>query len=401
MKVSRNKTLLLFIILCTVICKAQNNNPELTNIIELGLNNNKELKSYQLQSESSKANIETAFTFDKTNVYYNYDQNNIAPNDKPLRVFGIEQSFLFPTVYGAQRNVYKAQWQQEKAMYEIRRNKFILDISMVYEDIVYIQNKEKLYTELDSLYDAFSKAGNRKFELGESNYLEKITSEAKAKQIRTTLNQLKKQKEAFYDQLRALVQSDTESIISNCQLKVLSFDNTPIGKNLQNKYYESTSNIYASQIKLIDQGWFPDLNIQLFTGTNKGLGFHQNGFQIGVAIPILFTGNTSKKRVAKLEKMSWETMKENQQLKMESFHSQKQAELSQHLEMIDYYTNNGKNLSNEILKTAVMSYQNGEIDFFQYIQSIENALSIEADYLDNVLAYNKTYLELYYFNFND
>ena len=48
-----------------------------------------------------------------------------------------------------------------------------------------------------------------------------------------------------------------------------------------------------------------------------------------------------------------------------------------------------------------MSYKNGEIDFFQYIQSMENVITIEIDYLESVLSYNKSYLEQYYFNFNE
>lgn len=94
-------------------------------------------------------------------------------------------------------------------------------------------------------------------------------------------------------------------------------------------------------------------------------------------------------------------MRNNREIKMESFYMQKQAELNQHREMIKYYTENGQSLSKEIIKTANMSYKNGEIDFFQYIQSMENAISIEVDYLNNVLAYNTSYLELHYFNFNE
>jgi cobalt-zinc-cadmium resistance protein CzcA len=32
---------------------------------------------------------------------------------------------------------------------------------------------------------------------------------------------------------------------------------------------------------------------------------------------------------------------------------------------------------------ANSSYKQGEIDFFQYIQSLENATSIQVEYLDN------------------
>lgn len=324
-----------------------------------------------------------------------------APNDKALKVFGVEQTFSFPTVYGAKRSVYKSQWEQNKALYEIQKNKLILDISLVYEQIVYTQNKEKMYTELDSLYSAFSKAGSRKFELGESNYLEKITAEAKSKQIYTTLIQLKSQKQAFYEQLKSLVQSEENFQVVNDRLSLLYLENASIGKELHKKYLETTSNTYSSQLKLQNQNWLPDLSIELFTGTNKNLGYRQNGFQIGIAIPLFFNGNLSKRKTAKLEQQSWEAMRNNREIKMESFYMQKQAELNQHREMIKYYTENGQSLSKEIIKTANMSYKNGEIDFFQYIQSMENAISIEVDYLNNVLAYNTSYLELHYFNFNE
>lgn len=118
-----------------------------------------------------------------------------------------------------------------------------------------------------------------------------------------------------------------------------------------------------------------------------------------MSIPLFFNGNLSKRKAAKLEKLSWEDLRSDKEIQMESFYLQKQAELGEHKEMIKYYTENGKKLSKEILKTAEMSYRNGEIDFFQYIQSMESAIGIDVDYLDSALAYNKSYLELYYFNF--
>lgn len=398
-KIFKNICFISLLVFSLVVCSQ--NNTELDRLIEAGLANNKELSSHQLQTQASKANINTAFDFDKTTVYYGYDENNVAPNDKALRVFGIEQTFSFPTVYGAQKKVYKSQWEQNKALYEIQKNKLIFAISLVYEQIVYTQNKEVLYTQLDSLYSAFSKAGSRKFELGESNYLEKITAEAKSKQIHTTLIQLKSQRQALYEQLKSLVQSEEDFQVSNNQLNLLYLDNVSIGKELQKNYMETVSNTYSSRLKLQNQSWLPDLSVELFSGTNKGLGYRQNGFQIGVAIPLLFSGNISKKKTAKLEQQSWEAMRSSREIQIESFYMQKQAELNQHKEMIKYYTENGQKLSIEIIKTADMSYKNGEIDFFQYIQSMENAISIESDYLDNVLSYNKSYLELHYFNFNE
>ncbi len=55
-------------------------------------------------------------------------------------------------------------------------------------------------------------------------------------------------------------------------------------------------------------------------------------------------------------------------------------------------------VSDEIIKVANSSYKNGEIDFFQYILSLENATTIQVEYLDAVIQYNKTQLDLQYIN---
>ena len=380
---------------------SQNENEELNMLINKALENNMGLKAQQLQTEASKANMGTAYDFDKTTVYYGYDQNNYAPNDKALNVFGLEQSFSFPTVYGARRSLYKSQWEQSKALYDIERNKLIMDVSLLYEQLVYVQNKELLYKQLDSLYASFSKAGQRKFELGESNYLEKITSEAKAKQIHTNLLQLKSQKNSLYTQLTTLLQDNDSIVVANNKLELLAYESMGTIQENYFRYNDAVSKTYENQLKLNRQNWFPDLTIELYTGTNKGLGYMQNGVQVGIGIPLFFNGNVAKNKTAKLEMQSWQAQRVNKERKMNDFIIQKTNDLKEHKEMINYYNQNGRTLSEELMKTAEMSYKNGEIDFFQYIQSLENAISIHVDYLESVLAYNKSYLEMYYFNFTE
>ena len=76
------------------------------------------------------------------------------------------------------------------------------------------------------------------------------------------------------------------------------------------------------------------------------------------------------------------------------------ATLNQHEESINYYKNEGENLKNEIIKTANRSFKEGEIDFFQYIQSLETAKEIELSYLDNLNTYNQTIININYLTLN-
>ncbi|AWM15035.1 CusA/CzcA family heavy metal efflux RND transporter [Flavobacterium sediminis] len=371
---------------------------EIEQLFKLAMENNTELKAGQLQVDKQKANIGSAFALDKTNFYYSYDQNNLAINNEPLKVFGVHQTFSFPTVYFAQKKVLKTVYEKEKASFELQKNKLKSGLEKVYNQIIYYQHKEKLYRFLDSLHQNFSKASSRRFELGESNYLEKITAEAKYKQIATQLTQVASDKKTAYAQLQALLQSDSLVMVQNSDLQpYLVSDSTSQG--LYQNYFATISANMKQQNRFQKQNWFPDLSIEYFRGKNNGLSQSLYGIQVGVAIPLFFNGNVTKQKVARLEMESWEQQKQSETEKMNRYIEQKQSELLKYQEAIDYYNQTGKHLASEIIKVADMSYKHGEIDFFQYIQSLDNATQIEIEFLNNVLLYNNAKIDLQYLNY--
>ncbi|WP_035654596.1 CusA/CzcA family heavy metal efflux RND transporter [Flavobacterium saliperosum] len=387
------------LLLSSSVAFSQNNNTELDSLLSKAIANNKGIKAAQLQVDKSKAAINTAYSFDKTNVYYSYDQNNLAVNNIPLKVFGVQQSFAFPTVYGAQKKLHKSEYETQLSSFEIQKNKLAHNVSQVYHEIVFLQHQEKLYRYLDSLYQNFSKASDRRFELGETNYLEKITAQAKFRQIKTTLSQIEKQKQSNYELLQSLLQTDENLAVKSNTITPISNLSTESNKALYDSYFENITKIYENKKRIEKQNWLPDLNLEYFQGKNSGLSQSLYGFQVGVAIPILFSGNIAKAKVAQLELQSWEQQKQNETLKIDKYISQKKSELEKHNEAITYYNEYGKKLSEEIIKVADMSYKHGEIDFFQYILSLDSATTIQVDYLNNVLQYNKTQLDIQYLNF--
>jgi heavy metal efflux system protein len=403
-KKHHRNTYLFVLLFTTSFAFAQNDSSsksdsQLKDLIATAITNNKEIKAAQFQVDKSNAQIKTALSLDKTNIYYSYDENNLAFNNQPLNVFGVSQSILFPTIYGAQKKLLTAEYEKEKAKKELLKNKLVLEVSKTYYQIVYWQNQEQLYKYLDSLYQNFSKASNRRFELGETNYLEKITAEAKFRQIKTKLTQIEKEKSAAYETLKAVVQSSDSIVILENEIKpLLSVENTS-SKSLYSNYYEKIKQGYQSNLSLQKQNWLPDLNVEYFQGTNSGISQLLYGFQVGVSVPLVFSGNVAKSKVAKLELESWEQQKQNQEIQMEAYAVKKQNELAKFQDEIDYFFNYGNKLSKEIQKVAESSYRNGEIDFFQYIISLENATSIQVDYLQAVLNYNLTQLDAQYFNF--
>ena len=72
------------------------------------------------------------------------------------------------------------------------------------------------------------------------------------------------------------------------------------------------------------------------------------------------------------------------------------SDVKKYQETVDYYETAGRALSKELTTTASKAFQNGEIDFLQYVQLLESAKNIEINYLQNLNKYNNTVLELNY-----
>jgi len=122
----------------------------------LALKGNSGLRASSLRVDESKALIGSAFNFDKTELYLPITiKNNLAFNDKPLEVFGVQQNFLFPTVYFAGKGVNKANYHIESSNYELKKQILQQALASNYHELQYARQKEKTYSELNALYERF------------------------------------------------------------------------------------------------------------------------------------------------------------------------------------------------------------------------------------------------------
>ena len=113
-------------------------------------------------------------------------------------------------------------------------------------------------------------------------------------------------------------------------------------------------------------------------------------------IPLFFGGQSSRIKASRIaEDIAVAEFSEYEIQIYAKFNALKMT-LTQLQEALDYYENEGQTLSEEILKTANGSFRNGEIDFYQYIQSLEIAYEIKLSYLDKLNEYNQTSIAINY-----
>ncbi|HZW63098.1 MAG TPA: CusA/CzcA family heavy metal efflux RND transporter [Flavobacteriaceae bacterium] len=395
LKKGKSAVMPLLLLLFTFQMNAQTQQLTVDEALAIAIENNSALKAAQFSVKEKEALINSAFSFDKTNIYYSYDENNLAVNNKPLTVFGISQDFKFPTVYFAQKKLNENAYQIAETEYNIQLLKVTKEVYAAYYNLSYVNAKVKTVTYLDSLYKNFTKASERRFELGETNYLELISAQSKQRQIEMLLAQTLTEVTEAQHLLEKVVQQELPTVVTEMPEK-LQLETTLNNTNAGFDYFENAKEYYQSAVALEKHHTLPDLSFEYFRGTNSSLNTMLDGYRLGLKIPLFFNGQVSKMKAAKLAYKATEERQKNYTLSYMSEYKALLANLEQSHEALLYYETQGKKLSEEIIKTARQSFMHGEIDFFQFIQSIENAKDIELDYLENLNRYNQTVIAINY-----
>jgi cobalt-zinc-cadmium resistance protein CzcA len=382
-------------LLITVGVSAQETKGQnLDELLSLAIENNMGLKAGKLKVLESQSMINSAFNFNKTHVYYEYDENNLAINDVPLKVFGVQQDFRFPTEYFSQKRVNKVRNNLVQTEFDIQSKAIERDVTIGYYEYQITREIVRVYKRLDSLYANFSSVAARKFELGETNYLEKITAASKQRKINLDYQQAIQQVSIAHANLLRIIQIEdslelSEEMNLKIDLKAITVESTP-----EIAYYETNMQLMAAESNFEKQQLLPDISVAYFQGSNSELNDNLIGYQLGLKIPLLFSGQATRIKASKIAKERAVTESIDYKIQIKSKQEILFEEIAQIQNSLNYYENEGTELSDEILKTAQISFKNGEIDFYQYIQSLESAYDIKLGYLDKLKEYNETVINI-------
>jgi cobalt-zinc-cadmium resistance protein CzcA len=259
-------------------------------------------------------------------------------------------------------------------------------------------NKHGVSKMLDSLFSELLVNSQKREGLGDISHLEVLNIRAKKNQLVIALNTLNVDIENAHKKLKVIMNYDADFAVSEIPelLPSLSFtpDSLPVYQllKLENDYFNSL--IQVSKNKTL-----PDFSLNYFLGSNRyeNSKYYQ-GFQVGVAVPLFFGSDKGRTQAAKISSDSQNLLSQNQ---MDLIKNRMRELINQQLKfksLIDYYDSTGKLLYDEIMRTALKSYQLGEINFYQFVNSYETAVQIQIEYFENFYGYNISTSEIMYFS---
>ena len=373
--------------------------------IDTALKNNLTIKNEKLRSQYQQKLIKTSASIPQTNVSGEYGQINSYYTDNRI---GISQSFNFPTVYSNQKKLLTEEWKTSVLNISLKEADTKKMVRQVFYTYLYLKEKEDLLLKNDSIYAKFLERANLRFSTGESNVLEKTTAESQRGNITMQLYQLQQDIELILLQFKLILNTSTSFIPTESSSKLtleVSTDKSLLNQHPSLKIIEQQKKTSLINQKLEKSRLMPDLNFGYYNMTMKGTGsdnvtYNSNtrfqSLQFGLGIPLFFGAQKAKINSSKIN----QTISENNYLQeMNLLQSQFNAAIRQYqsnLATVNYFENTALKNASLISETANKQFNNGELNYLEWVMLTNQAISIRSNYLDAVKNLNETTIQINY-----
>ncbi|MBP6968861.1 MAG: CusA/CzcA family heavy metal efflux RND transporter [Prolixibacteraceae bacterium] len=396
-KKSPDVIILLLLFLIPLPSLAQEKRLSREDALKTALENNPSVRAALLKARQAAALVPSGFNPDKTTVFYNYDENNIAENGLPIKVWGVSQNLRFPTVYAAQRNLLRTSARTEQVRVDLTIREMEKQVHQKYDEVIFLNQKLVRLKEIDSLYARYARQAEMRYAAGESNYLDRLLAESKYRQINRQLLETGNSFSNSVNELLTLMNVSEEYSFQGTTLSPAIVRNSNGGETAGSLLYDRYGEQASAALRLEKHNLLPDIELEYFQGTNNAPGSQlYRGFRAGLSFPLWYGEQKSKIRAARLENEVNLLEKQNFTTSTQTKIKQLKTDLVLLSIALGRFENGDRQLAEELKKNAVIGLHNGEIDFYQFLLSLENSFELENLYLDNLLKHNQIVYELNY-----
>jgi len=392
---------------CNPARAQQTKSIDLKQAIQMALDSNLTVRSSGYSVDVQKALKRTSWDIPKTSFEGQYGQFNSFNKDNS---FTVSQKFAFPTVYIHQNRLAKANIKSSELQLKTTQLEIANQVKQFYWQLAYLYSKQKLFAYQDTLYSGFMRAAELRLKTGETNRLEMISARSQSLEIKNQLRQIDADLVMANQKLQTILNVETTLYPVDTVLHRINYlpvvDNSVLSGNPSVGYVNQQIEVSRLEKQLESSRILPDLSIGYFSQTNRGTqeingvphifgaGDRFTGIQAGISIPIWFVPNVAKTKAARFKEKVAQTNAEYYSKSISGNYRSLLLEFSKNTNSVDYYEKQAIPEANLIIEQATKSYKAGEMDYLEYILSLNRALGIKQNYLDALNNYNQNIISI-------
>ncbi|MBH8557732.1 CusA/CzcA family heavy metal efflux RND transporter [Hymenobacter negativus] len=343
-----------------------------------------------LQAQQQQALTRTGYDLPRLVFDYQYGQISGPLADHS---FNVLQQSAFPTVYGAQRKVLQTTAEAGTIRARAQCRELARSIRSGYYNLLVTYRLVALLRKQDSLYQRAARAARIRYQVGETNRLEQVSAEARARELQNRLATLRSELLVQRQQLGLLLgQPNLASIDTTAspRASLLPADTAGLtpATNPTLALYQQQLALSQQQTKLEKLRRLPDLRAGYFNQTiNQERGF--NVAQAGIAVPLLGGAQRARIAAAKIGEEAAQMQLNYANTQFGTQLSTLRQQLARAQASLLYYENYALPQARLILDTAEKSRRAGDIEYVEYVVNTQPAWQIQEAYLEQLRQYNE------------
>jgi len=389
---------------------AQTQELTLEQSVQQALQQNQQVVAHTLQTEEQKQLKKASVELPKTDVTLLYGQfNSIQKRDNNIT---ISQTVPFPTVFTANARLGDSHVKESELQTAVARNELALQVKQTYLLLQYFYEKQLLLEHEDSIYGALVQSAMLKNKAGEGTLLEQMTAETEYNEVKNQLQQNRSELAIYLSQLQVLVGSKEPVAISERALVPMIpaaiADTGAVALNPALQTAELQYEIAGNEKKVVVAEALPDFKVGYFNQTLIGVqnvdgedvyfdgSSRFQGFQVGVSVPLFFGSHVARTRAAEINKDIVASQAQLYKADLQSRYTQAVQEYIRNRNNLEYYTNSALPNAVLVLSTAQKSFAGGELEVADFLDTMKTVSEIREQYLDALLNYNNSVVQLEY-----
>lgn len=363
--------------------------------LELAKVNHPSIKSAKLQLDEIKAAANGAKVWEPAELFHNI----AADPDYGMfgtTAFGVSQAFPVRKQTRASRTVFDRKAFQADAQIALTQQELNYNIRALFQHIAFIESEAVWYRQVDSFFQDVTAIAEKRWTVGDISLAEKLSLQDKVAQIRLALETTSHEIE--FDRLvLAQILGIPGFVIPDLRsFQRMSFnmmDTAAIGQSAASRLiYAGISLAEASQ-QQISATRAPAFSAGLAAQYLPD-GRWLPGWQLGLRLPLFGSTVKAQEAAARIRvdvaKADYDAALLRQRNEMAHLLHEKEKFERQ----LDYFQQYGKAVSTELLRSASLNYQAGEISFLELSQLTERAIDMELSYLEHLYGLNMTIIKL-------
>ncbi|SHJ04476.1 Outer membrane protein TolC [Hymenobacter daecheongensis DSM 21074] len=324
---------------------------------------------------------------------------------------GVVQTLDLPNVYRRQAQAAQAGVVLAERGLAVSRATVRRDVRLAYLALQFAEVQVRQLTYQDSLFRVLQTTTDRLFAAGEVTSLQRISTEAEARQVRNQREQALLDRRAGQRRLGLLLgrpETDlttaddlrqTGPALARAGAELLAAlptqDSAAVAESPTLAYYTQNVALSQSGISLVRARRTPALTVgyQNQAFANSALRYR---LQFGVSVPIWFWTYRSQLQAATARGQAAQARLQDQRLELGTQYQQALADTRKFAASLTYYEQTGLPQATAIISQSQRLFRAGEISYLVLIQSLNQAFTIQSTYLTTIRDYRQALVELTY-----